>query len=621
MPKQHVLFGRPVPRLSSRRLSVLLAGLSIFAVFTLLFTVPSSIPGPRLSVSDHKFSIPKWKSLPVWHPFKAPSHPPPRQTNDTYGESSWYSNWRWLSIPFSSTITLDEDRLLLPMVRERPPIYCYYDTTIQRDEASKDAESEILLTWRRAWWAQGFKPVILSAAEAMNNPVYEELQRMDLENSLKTDLMKWLAWENMGGGLLAHYLLFPMGSHEDPLLAYLRRGEYPSLTRWNKLGDGLFAGSKREIADAIKLVMSGPDVRNVKDFLSALPSEKDRDPFKLDDKPEALAFYDARTLEQTYTKVADVITGNRAEGLKRLNQLINSHLHLTWQNLFSDGIAVLKPLPHHTTTMIQNAVELANNLQQCTESPMQSSCPPNRPKCAPCVASTPMKIASPSRYHNTSTLYTIGTVPHPYTFQSVTKLKENIDIPWIRRDSVRDLYVTEITKDILGTGMSGGPRVLRFKEAVAGEYATAHSLWFVAERDLPDDLDWHFGFEIPKVALDQGKSETPVPGPERRPQPFHDPKDGPVPNPDELKREPPLLERAKEFGRSKKKEDVAVRNAMEAWNLADTEAWKFTRAFRARSRVERIKWEEEESKYAGGAGTEKDRRTVGWGRWLDRNDD
>ena len=38
-----------------------------------------------------------------------------------------------------------------------------------------------------------------------------------------------------------------------------------------------------------------------------------------------------------------------------------------------------------------------------------------------------------------------------------------------------------------------------------------------------------------------------------------------------------------------------IRGAAEAWNLADTEAWRFIKAFRARKLVERLQFEEEES--------------------------
>ncbi|KLU89590.1 hypothetical protein MAPG_08561, partial [Magnaporthiopsis poae ATCC 64411] len=73
---------------------------------------------------------------------------------------------------------------------------------------------------------------------------------------------------------------------------------------------------------------------------------------------------------------------------------------------------------------------------------------------------------------------------------------------------------------------------------------------------------------------------------------------------------------------SKEPGDLAIRSAVEAWNLADTEAWRFARAFVERSVVERRKWEEEESKYAGGAGSDKNRRespaSGPLGRWLEK---
>jgi hypothetical protein len=621
MPKQHVIFGRPLPRFGTRRLSFLLVSIAIFAVFSLIFTLPSGIPaGPSLSkYTDHKFSIPKLKnsfSSSILNPFRQPSHPPPHQKNDTYEESSWWADWKWLSVPFSSSLTLDEERSLLPPLKERPPIYCYYDVTIQKDEASKDAESGLLLTWRRAWWAQGFRPVILSAAEAMNNPIYDELQRLKINPELKTDIMRWLAWENMGGGLLSHHTLLPMGPREDPLLAYLRRGKYPQLVRWNTIDDGLFAGSKAEITAAIKAVLGGTQLKAAKGFIAAAPTEV----FGIDDPPKAIAFYNAENIEKKYAKVAEAISSNRAAGLKSLNELISAHLHNTWQNIFSDGIAVLKPLPQHSTRMIDNAWALAQDLAMCSESPMPSSCPPNLQKCTPCVALNPLKVSTPSQYRNASRLYTIGTVPHPYTLATVANLRHKLDIPWIRRESPRDPWLSALTQELLGTGKSGGPRVLRFKEAVAGEYATFHALWLTAEKDLPNDLHWHLGFAIPHNVTD-GKAKPPVPGPERHPQPEHDPADGPVASPEDLEQEIPILKKARAIGHSKSPAEVSIRNAIEAWNLADTEAWKFARAFLARKTVERKEWEKEESKYTRGAGSEKGRRQSWGDRWRDKKDE
>ncbi|CAJ2511792.1 Uu.00g074170.m01.CDS01 [Anthostomella pinea] len=622
MPKQRAVLGL---RIGPGRISMLLVSLGLFALFTLIFTLPSAIPtGPSLSktIADSKATIPKYKdkiSSSILNPFRSAAHKPPEQKNSEYGGSSWYSDWNWRN-PFSSSVTLDENRSLLPPLKERAPIYAYYDTTIERDAATKEAESALLLTWRRAWWAQGFKPVILSVAEATNNPLYHELQGMEVEPTFKKDMMRWLAWENMGGGLLSHHLLLPMAARQDPLLSFLRRAEYPALTRWEGLDDSLFAGTLTEITTAISQALRNPQKKSAKDLISAVSS----DTFQVDPSRESLAFYGAKNVAKSYPKVSDEQTADHARGLKSLNLLINSHLHNTWQHLFSDGIAVLKPMPTHTNVMIEPALELATRLASCSDSPVPASCPPNLPKCVPCVSSHPLKVSTPARYRNKTAVYTIGTVPHPYTLRTLEELRETIDVAFIRRDTKRDNWLYVVFQELLGTGISGSARVLRFKEAVAGEFATSHSLWLTGEKEtLPHDLDWWFGFALPPNGTDDGKSETPVPGPERRPKPKHDPADGPIPDDYQLTREPGLLKRAREVEKSKEAKDVRIREAIEAWNLADTEAWRFAKAFLARSRVQREQWEEEESKFADGAGrdTTDGGRRSSWARWSDGGDE
>lgn len=597
-------------------MAVLLGTIAVFAVMTLVFTLPNSIPaGPSLGkFTDHKISlpkIPKTFSPSILNPFRQAAHPPPVQRNSTSGESSWYSNWNWLS-PFSSSVTLDENRSLLPPVIERPPIYTYYDYTLSRDQELKDAENAILVTWRRAWWAQGFKPIILSPAEAMRNPLYAELQQKNLEAPIRTEISRWLAWETMGTGLLCHYLTLPMANHEDPLLSYLRRGEYPLLTRFDNLESGLFSGSKPDITAAVKQALENPELKSAKDFISAVLPET----FEIDPKHESLAYYNEATIKATYPKIAEEINGTGAKGLQDLSKLMVAHLHSTWQNIFSNGIAVVKPQPEHMSTIIDPALRLAEFLAQCPDSPMPASCPPNRPRCKPCVASSPLKISTPPAYRNTSGLYTIGTVPHPYTMAIMGSFRDDIDIRWIRRESDRDPWLSTLTKELLGTGVSGAPRVIKFKEAVASPHGTSHSLWVTAERDMPLDLDWYFGFMIPRNATDGGKSETPVPGPERRPLPEHDPQDGPVPSVEDVAKEKELLKRAKEFGKARSVDEEKIKSAIEAWNLADTEAWRFARAFLARARVERLTWEEEEKPYAGGVGADRGKKDGG-SRWFD----
>lgn len=53
--------------------------------------------------------------------------------------------------------------------------------------------------------------------------------------------------------------------------------------------------------------------------------------------------------------------------------------------------------------------------------------------------------------------------------------------------------------------------------------------------------------------------------------------------------------------------------------MADTEAWRFVRAFGAREAMIRKKWELEERAFAGGDGGAEEREEgeeSGWGRWI-----
>jgi hypothetical protein len=629
MPKQRTLLGRPIPRFTIRRLTLLLLSLSIMAIICIT-TLTSSIPSPpSLSAYDRKISIPHIPHIPHvphvpdsvsqsrFNPFRQASHPPPRQQKDNYGGSSWWADWKWLSVPFSSSLTLDEDRAILPPMKERPPIYCYYDPTIKKPADEKDAESDLLLTWRRAWWAQGFRPVILSAAEARNNPSYHELQTVgDMSAELKADLMRWLAWDTMDGGLLSHYTLLPVGPRDDPMLTFLRRGEYPQITRWQHLENGLFAASKAGVTAAIRVIMDPSSLKGKADVKSAVKEEA----FKIEKYDESLAYYSAETIEKKYGKIAELAKKSRAAGLRSLNTLINSHLQISWQNSFPKGIEVLKPLPAHSTTMISKALKLAQSLAWCAETPMPASCPPNKPKCTPCVSMTPMRVWTPSRYHNSTKHFTIGTVPHPWTTATVTNMREEIDLAWIRRESTRDAWLSAVTQSLLGTGVSGDIRVVNLKQIIAGPFAPSYSLWLTAEQDMPEDIDWYFGFAIPKHAMDNGKTLSPVPA-ERLHHDDEDPDiaNGPVATSDEIAREPHFLDLAKQTAKlTRDSPEKKLRTSLEAWNLGDTEAWKFTRAFQARRAMERAEWEEDERKYSAGSGSEKGRSS--WNRWQDRDD-
>ncbi|KAL2005730.1 hypothetical protein VTN00DRAFT_10223 [Thermoascus crustaceus] len=581
--------------------STALFGVIIFVAFLLIIFSSSPTSDSSIIYGPAKYiPRPKLPSLNNFRvPFRPSAHKPPEQKNSTSGESKWFTDWTWLN-PFSSSITLDENRSVLPPLRQRQPVYTYYDSNGQNDKDEENADAKLLLAWRKAWFAQGFRPVVLSRAEAMNNQLYEAVQKLKLDPALEADFFKWLAWGHMGTGLLADWRCFPMAKYDDELLSYLRRDPIPThITRFENFDSGLFAGERSRINDAIKEAIKAANDQ-AKSIIDVIPS----DFFKVE-QPSALAFYNSATITSHYPALAEKHVESTPSGRQALTELINSHLHNTFQSSFPSGIAVLKPLPEHTTALVEPALLLAHALAQCPSSAIPPSCPPNRLRCQPCTSSKPMPIVQPPAFKNVSELFTIGTVPHPFTLISLQAGSEQITTRHIRRETERDPWLREVTKELLGPERGGPSRVVSLKEAVAGDAAIPRSVWMTVEnvpakagQPLPstllDEMEWQFGFAIPRD----------IPVPEENEDKTKKSKKPPKPSKEELDKEYMLIEKAREVLTKKDNNRVGIKNVAEAWNLADTEVWRFVRAYRARSVVERKKWEEEEQNFVGARAVE-----------------
>ncbi|KAJ5679317.1 hypothetical protein N7462_007561 [Penicillium macrosclerotiorum] len=585
--------------------------LAIIVFVALLLFIFSSSPIPDPSAEDEgsgpakiHVPLPKLPSLSNFHlpSFRAPSHePPPEQTNSTSGESKWFSDWEWKN-PFSSAITLDENRSVLPPLQERRRIYTYYNPKYNpKKHTGKDlkddqnADQELLLAWRRAWFAMGFRPIVLTPGDAMKNPQYEVVQKLKLSSEMENEVFRWLAWGHMGTGLLAEFECFPMSRYDDNLLTYLRRGTVPEfITRFENFQGGLYSAEKQRIDEAINQAVKKLDDKSTS-FQDLVAPEL----FKVE-KPSALAYYKSSNINSKYPSVHEKIAQNPAAGRLQLVQLINSHLHNTFQNSFPAGLAVLKPFPQYTTALVEPALRLAKALIECPESPMPTSCPPNIPECRPCVsAKSPMRISQPSSFKNTTFLFTIGTLPHPYTLITLQKSSDDITTRRIRRETERDAWLTDVTKDHLGEELGGSSRGAVFKQVVAGEQAIANSLWMTVESlpaeagqslpaELLDEFEWQFGFQIPRGSTIDPKTAT-----------DKESVQGKNPSQQGVGKEYELIQKAREVIKSKETNRINIKDVAEAWNLADTEVWRFVKAYRARSVVERKQWEQEEKNFAG----------------------
>ncbi|OJK04183.1 hypothetical protein ASPACDRAFT_112570 [Aspergillus aculeatus ATCC 16872] len=574
--------------------------LTIIVFVALLLIIFSSSPATNSAVSGPARFVPHPK-LPSFNDLHLPSfrptvHTPPEpQPNSTSGETSWFSDWSWIN-PFSSSITLDENRSVLPPLRDRPFIYTYYEPNKGNDVEENNADAQLLLAWRRAWYAQGFRPVILGRGEAMNNQFYELVQRVKFKPELESEILRWLAWGHMGDGLLADWHCFPMARYDDALLSSLRRGSDPAfITRFDRLGGALYSGEKSHINEVIKQALNKVDETS-----TSLVGLASTDLFKLE-RADSLALYDSSTITSHYPTIAEKIVSSPTAGRLALAELINSHLHNTFQNAFPAGIAILKPFPKHTTALVEPALRLAKALVQCPSSPVPQSCPPNLLKCHPCDPAKPMQLSQPATYRNTTRVFTVGTLPHPFTLISLQQDSTDVSIRHIRRETDRDVWLTEVTKDQLGLEIGGLPRSTVFKRAVADDAVVGTSLWMTVESlpshagqslptELLDEFEWQFGFKIPRDGKVDAKNED-----EKKESVQHA-----TPSEQGVPKEYEIIQQAREIIKAQKPNNRPnPKAAAEAWNLADSEVWRFVRAYRARSVVERKKWEEDEKDFVG----------------------
>lgn len=603
-------------RMLPRRFIIVFTFAFALAFFLLLLTFHKSGVSPfperltdKLTKSAQKIRRPNLPKL--YNPFSNDAHAPPEQLNSSVGDAHWFSDLEWLN-PFSSSVTLDDDRALLPPQPVRTRIFTYYDSD-GKDARTRDAENELVLAWRRAWWAQGFEPVVLNHHDAESNSMYGPLQHLDLERPIAKELDRWLAWEYMGGGILANWLVLPMAGHFNPLLVELRNGGFQRLTRFKGLTTGLYSGRRESVAGVIKRFMDDETLNKKAAFLDMLP----RDTFRIDSRAQSsISFYDFPTIKSRYAPIADQLketspTSSRAEALSTLRALINAHLHQSWQESFPEGVAVLKPHPEHMTTLTSFAARIARALHSCPIYPesLVRPCPPTKSThCRPCDPNKPMKLSVSASYINKPTVFTIGTAPHPFTFNSLLHLDKDITTRFVRRQTERDAWITAATSSLFqNVDFSGPQRLVRFKEAVASEAGAANSLWLSAERDEPLELEWIFGFQPgtadprdPSHNLLEAESGTDPAGDEstRLDQAMLS---GAAPSKADLEKEKRRMERAGEVVRAKDgAREAKLRDMVEAWNLADCEAWRFVKAWGARRAMERREWERVEGKYVGG---------------------
>ena len=139
--------------------------------------------------------------------FLSNAHKTPSIVKELPKTGSFYENWNWLK-PFSNDKDYQKSRSVLPPLPQRCPIYVYYDQDITSSPQAT-IDNQVMMVWRKAWWAAGFRPIILSTDDAMAHGQYTKVLNDERENKMsekmKYNLLRWLAWDHMGTGILSDF--------------------------------------------------------------------------------------------------------------------------------------------------------------------------------------------------------------------------------------------------------------------------------------------------------------------------------------------------------------------------------------------------------------------------------
>ncbi|KAK6359375.1 hypothetical protein TWF696_000535 [Orbilia brochopaga] len=564
-----------------------------------LFSHISPVPTPGLDHIQETGKKTFGPYLPGWHS-SGGAHKTPEPTDSISSTSSWYEHWTWLN-PFGSSKDFYESRTVLPPLPRRCPIYAYYDQDIKASGRTR-GDDAVMLAWRRAWWAAGFEPIILSPSDASEHGMYQQVRGAmklgDKRDALEYNILRWLAWDRMGAGILSDFRVFPMPTPNDPVIPFLRRCDYgDTVTRFESLGSALYAAS----APAIKAVvanMTSWDATTIPAEITS-PADLATHLFTIDPKPSTIAFYSRAVVADRYKNI---------DADSRLPRLINAHLHQHFHAQHPKGIIVLNPIEPNSDTLTFAALTIAQKLAACPDSPAPDTCPPNIPA-ADCKPSTcldkggaiPVRITK--QYYNSTDVFTLGAVPHPLTLQGMIYNRLVHEVSFVRRNSTRDVYLKATTAGIARGGTGAMYRAVKLKEVIASAGLTplnaksaaslpqsaggsnpgrtVSSMWATVEKGWNvKEVEWVLGFTLPDTGpsvselLQQTETERAT--------------------------QQKILEDARHAITATTTALRKLRGAVEGWNLGDFEMWKFVAAFEERRKAERDKWTKREEGFGKG---------------------
>ncbi|KAK9352136.1 hypothetical protein V1523DRAFT_414803 [Lipomyces doorenjongii] len=532
---------------------------------------------------------------------------PSKSSVATAATNNYIPSLAW-ETPFSFSVSsAGSDVAVLPQLHDRCPVYTFYDRDLAAAAGRNTTiEERLIAVWRQAFWALGFKPTVLDLSHSKRSRLYNSINELNLEGESKIDVMRFLAWSANPTGILTTNRVVPMTTWPtENTWRFWRSCQFGLLTTYKDVGSGFIVGSQQAVDEYVARTFAHASRGKIVSAAQSL--------FHIEPKTDFLAQYSPDFVLKNY------------EGLpeEKLPDLINAHLHSTFLSRFSEGgISILDPFPESAHAIAFPSLATATALATCPLVEFEAYCPSNIPNCYKCSQSLRKDfIKTVPAIPDSPSTFVMITIPHAMTYLALSHSTSGLTADVVRRETARDMFVRKVTSEIIKEDLGAPYRALELKkmavassEVLDAKYISVFESQFAFENCLVSDyFRWAVGFNFGPRAAENGEEKLSSENQGTFDSVAHE--IGmclPAPAYIELQKEAErMLDRKVNKGDesstplSVSATITAIRDRIlskdfdwkqelemiEAWNMADSELWRFVKALNERAAQEEKIWE------------------------------
>lgn len=383
---------------------------------------------------------------------------------------------------------------------DRCPIYTYVD----RKSDYKD-NGAVIEVWKRAWWAAGFDPRVLTRKDCEKHPEYDGYEDDGaMTASYKKRHRKWFAWAANGAGVYAHYQVLPMNWQDTETAELLRSCSFDDPILFEGMNENLAIAGPTNL-DAV--------VRQARHSMGS--SDKVLDQF--DRIPQDFAiFYDKKPLKY--------MIGDKDANVQQVAEIMDAHLHQAFLARYPKGIAIVNPLRGMgISSDVADALDapakmFSQRILTCPSTEYADTCPPSKEnvlaakllldksvpivgssyavcgnpcsKGAPEIPVTPLKSLPPRE----SGYFSLVSVPHPFVALAALNANAYVGATEARAHQLRDEWLRILTYSYLpqSSSVGSGLRLMLARDSAFQVPTLSDSVWF------PWDAEWGFVNDVPE---------------------------------------------------------------------------------------------------------------------------